>query len=86
MELKAKIGAITGAAKEEEAAEAETESAGPMVRPQNDNIRDDLHFACICKCGVRGRVRPHPGCQPHNAPVSFRAVIPPLCPMSILRT
>ena len=84
MELKAKIGAITGAAKEEEAAEAETEGAGPMVRPQNDCIRDDLRFAAsasvVCKAWS------HPGRQPCGAPVIPRALIPPPCPMSALRT
>lgn len=35
MELKAKISAITGAAKEEEDAEAETTGAGPMVTDQD---------------------------------------------------
>lgn len=35
MELKAKISAITGAAKEENAAEAEAEGAGPMVTDQD---------------------------------------------------
>jgi len=35
MELKAKISAITGAAKEEDAAEAETEGVGPIVTDQD---------------------------------------------------
>ena len=35
MELKAQIGAITGAAKEESAAEAETEGVGPLVTDQD---------------------------------------------------
>ena len=35
MELKAQISAITGAAKEESAAEAETEGVGPLVTDQD---------------------------------------------------
>lgn len=35
MELKAKISAITGAAKEEDAAESEVEGAGPLVNDQD---------------------------------------------------
>ena len=35
MELKAQIAAITGAAKEETAAEAETEGVGPLVTDQD---------------------------------------------------
>ena len=35
MELKTQIGAITGAAKEESAAEAETEGVGPLVTDQD---------------------------------------------------